>query len=162
MAIAGFVWMPILLEWILYSYQLPFWVPHRLGLVMLIFELAQKAYLIYNHTTKKLRLLTYNYNPTPSESSITLLNSFSGKRVVFWLTKKGTWVTPTVKTSKSNHSATLTLNSAMTSQSNYKFQIFSQDSVIYKETCSPNLLDFDSMQYHKIMIQEKLNGSYIL
>ena len=125
-------------------------------------EAHNKPYLIYNHTTKKLRLLTNNYNPTPSETFITLLNSFNGKRVVFWLTKKGTGATPTVKTSKSNHSATLTLNSAMTSQSNYKFQIFSQDAVIYKEMCSPNLLDFDSMQYHKIMIQEKLNSSYIL
>ena len=36
------------------------------------------------------------------ETSITLLNSFNGKRVVFWLTKKGTGVDLTVKASVSN------------------------------------------------------------
>ena len=36
---------------------------------------------------KKLKLQT-NYN-SHDEISITLLNSFNGKRAVFWLTKKG-------------------------------------------------------------------------
>lgn len=34
-----------------------------------------------------------------------------------------------------------------------------QDAVIYKVMYSPNFYDFDSEQCHKIMIQEKLNGS---
>ena len=36
----------------------------------------------------------------------TLLNSFNGKRVVFWLTKKGTGGDLTVKASVSNYSRT--------------------------------------------------------
>ena len=111
-------------------------------------EAYTKSYLIYDHRTKKLKLLTNSYNPTPSETSITLPNSFKSKRVVFWLTKKGTGATPTVKASIFNHSATLTLNSTLTSQSNCIFQIFSQDAVIYKVMHSSNFYDFDSMQYH--------------
>ena len=44
----------------------------------------ERPHLIYEHTTKSLKLQTTGYD----ETSITLLNSFSGKRVVFWLTKK--------------------------------------------------------------------------
>ena len=41
-----------------------------------------------------------------NETSITLLNSFNNKRVVFWLTKKGTGNALTVKASISNYSST--------------------------------------------------------
>ena len=82
-------------------------------------EADEKPHLIYNKTTKKLKLQTNGLKVgTTNETSITSLNSFNGKRVVFWLTKKGTGGTPTVKESISNHSATLT---ALASQSNYTF-----------------------------------------
>ena len=90
----------------------------------------EKPHLIYDKTTKKLKLQTNGHGST-NETSITLLNSFNGKRVVFWLTKKGTGGDTTVKVSISNHSATLTLGSTLTSQSNYIFRIFSEDTVIY-------------------------------
>lgn len=49
--------------------------------------------LIYDKTTKKLTLQTYNRNTnipsSDAEASITVLNSFEDKRVVFWLTKYG-------------------------------------------------------------------------
>ena len=73
----------------------------------------EKPHLIYDKTRKKLKLQTDGLRVgTTNETSITLLNSFNGKRVVFWLTKKGTGGTPTVKASISNYSATLTLSSA--------------------------------------------------
>ena len=131
----------------------------------------EKPHLIYDHTAKKLKLQTNSLkklkvgNLPSSETSIILLNSLNGKRVVFWLTKKGAGrdVPPiVVKASISNYSSTLTLNSALASQSNHKFQIFSEDTVIHKVMYSPSFYDFDSKQYHKIMIKEKLNGSYIL
>ena len=111
---------------------------------------------------KELTLQTNGYKSLApaaqlDEISITLLNSFNSKRVVFWPTKKGTdGISPVVKTSTSNYSSTLA------SQSNYKFKIFSEDAVIHKVMYSPNYYNFDSLQYHKIMIQEKLNSSYIL
>ena len=66
---------------------------------------------------------TNGLSKSTNETSITLLNSFNGKRVVFWLTKKGTGGDFTVKASVSYHSATLTLSSELASQSNYTFRI---------------------------------------
>ena len=88
----------------------------------------EKRHLIYDHTTKKLKLQT---NGSP-EVSITVPNSFSCKRVVFWLTKNGTGFALVVKASISNKSSTLTQQSNLTSQSNYKVKMFSQEAVIYK------------------------------
>ena len=119
--------------------------------------------MIYNKTTKKLTLQTNGLKAgSTNETSITLLNSFNDERVVFWLTKKGTGGDLTVKASISNHSATLTLSSALASQSNYTFKISSEDALIYKIMCTPNFHDLDSREFHQIMVQEELNGSYVL
>ena len=76
-------------------------------------EVDEKPHLIYDKTTKKLKLQTNGLRSgSTNETSITLLNSFNGKRVVFWLTKKGTGGDLTVKASVSNYSGTLTLSSA--------------------------------------------------
>ena len=111
--------------------------------------------MIYDRTTKKLKLQTNGDEDEP----ITLLNSFNGKRVVLWLTKKGAGFRLAVKASISNHSATLMPLSNLASQRDYTFTIFSEDAIIYKVMYSPNFYDLDSMQYRKIMMQEKLNGS---
>ena len=119
----------------------------------------EKPHLIYDKTTKKLTLQTNGLRAgSTNETSITLLNSFDGKRVVFWITKKGTGATPTVKASISNYSSTLTLNSSLASQSNYIFRIFSEDAVIHKVmTLQIFMISIDT-----IMIQEKPNGSYFM
>ena len=122
-------------------------------------EVDEKPHLIYDKTTKKLKLQTNGLRDgSTNETSITLLNSFNGKRVVFWRTKKGTGGDLTVKASVSNYSGTLTLSSALASQSNYTFRI-SSESI---ELCSPNFYDLDSHEIHTILVQEKLNGSYVL
>ena len=126
-------------------------------------EADEKPNLIYDKTTKKLTLQTNGLKAgSTNETSITLLNSFDDKRVVFWLTKKGTEADLTVKASISNHSATLTLSSALASQSNYTFRISSEGAVIYNIMYTPNFHDLDSREFHQIMLQEKLNGSYVL
>ena len=123
----------------------------------------EKPHLVYDKTTKKLKLQTNGLRTgSTNGTSITLLNSFNGKRVVFWLTKKGTGGDLTVKASISNHSATLTLSSALASQSNYTFRISSEDAVINKVMYTPNFYDLDSIEFHRIMLQEKLSGSYVL
>ena len=81
---------------------------------------------------------------------------------MFWLTKKGTGGDLTVKASVSNHSGTLTLSSALASQSNYTFRIFSEDTVIYRVMYTRNFHDLDPIEFHRIMLQEKLNGCYVL
>ena len=65
------------------------------------------------------------------------------------------------KVNISNYSSTLTLaNSNHTAQQYFDFT--TEDGVISKIMFSPNFYDFDSEQFHRVMIQEKLNGSYIL
>ena len=54
----------------------------------------EKPHVIYDKTTKKLKLQTNGVRTgSTNEASITLLDSFNGKRAVFWLTKKGTGAT---------------------------------------------------------------------
>ena len=122
----------------------------------------EKPHLIYDKTTKKLKLQTNGLTGSTNETSITVPNSFNGKRVVFWLTKKGTGGNFTVKASISNYSGTLTISSELASQSNYTFRISSEDATIYRIMYSPNFCDFDSHEFHTILVQEKLSGSYIL
>ena len=53
----------------------------------------EKPHLIYDKTTKKLTLQTNGLRVgSTNKTSITLLDSFNGKIVAFWLTKKGTGV----------------------------------------------------------------------
>ena len=76
----------------------------------------EKAHLIYDRKTKKLKLQT---NGDHDEDSITVLNSFNGKRVVFWLTTKGAGFRLVMKASISNHSVSLMRLSSLAPQSNY-------------------------------------------
>ena len=93
------------------------------------------------------------------QAEITLPNSFNGKYVVIWLTGNGN--TNVIKAAISNYSAKLTLNTAI-NFGNHNFELKSDDAIIKKFMYSPNFYDFDSEQYHRVMIQEKLNGSYIV
>ena len=118
----------------------------------------ERPHLIYNSTTKKLELDTAGHN---DRLSITVPSSFNGKRVVFWLSEKGIGRF-IVKASILNYASTLTRFSSYASRNNYRFEKFSHDAVIYKVMYTSNFYDFDSEQYHKIKLQEKLNGSYVL
>ena len=140
------------------------WLNRSLSITTIMSNGAyEKPHLSYDKTTKKLTLQTNGLKTGSTyETSITILNSFNGKRVVFWLTKKGTGGDLTVKASISNYSGTPTLSSALASQSTYTFKILSEDAVIYKIMYTPNFHDLDSREFHTIMLQEKLNGSYVL
>ena len=66
------------------------------------------------------------------------------------------------KASISNYSSTLTITASQYSISQY-WEFTTEDGEINKLMYSPNFYDFDSEQYHKVMLQkEKLNGSYVL
>ena len=91
--------------------------------------------------------------------SLTLTNNFNGKKIVLWLTQSvDTIVT---KFNISNYSSTIMVNnSSYTNDQSFDFK--TDDGVLSKIMFSPNFYDFDSEQFHRVMIQEKLNGSYIL
>ena len=67
----------------------------------------------------------------------------------------------TTKVNISDYSSELVANLAHYS-SNQKFEFLNQDGILEKILYSPNFYDTDSEVYKKIILQEKLNGSYII
>ena len=88
-----------------------------------------------------------------------MLSEFSGKIIVLWLTE--TFDSGVTKVKISNYSETLTIP-AIEYNVNQRWKFTTEDGVIKKLMYSPNFYDNDSEQYHKVMIQEKLNGSYVV
>ena len=89
---------------------------------------------------------------------MTVLNSYSGKKVALWLTVSNN--SNITKLNLSNYSANLVANISRNSVNN-QFDLYFQDSVIEKFMYSPKFYDIDNLEFHQIMLQEKLNGSYI-
>ena len=92
-------------------------------------------------------------------SHFALPSGFNGKKVVLWLTQSVDSIVS--KVNLSNYSSTLTLDNANYS-TDQKFDFTTEDGVLNKIMFSPNFYDFDSEQFHRVMMQEKINGSYIL
>ena len=111
-------------------------------------------YLYYLNSNNNLYLHIGN-----TRKNITIPGSFNGKKVVLWLTESiNNHVT---KVKISNYSAEIIAN-VVSHSSNQKFEFLNQDGVIEKFMYSPNFYDTDSIEYHKVILQEKLNESYIL
>ena len=110
--------------------------------------------LTYSKAAGYLTLLT-----SSKRQFFSLPNSFNGKKIVLWLAHSvDTIVT---KANLSNYSSTLTIDNANYVPSQ-DFDFTTEDGIMNKIMFSPNFYDFDSEAFKKIMIQEKLNGSYIL
>ena len=86
-------------------------------------------------------------------------SSFDGKKIVLWLAESVDSIV--TKVNISNYSSTLTLANSNYTTDQY-FEFITEDGVISKILFSPNFYDFDSEQFHRVMLQEKLNGSYVL
>ena len=124
--------------------------------------------LVKKNKQNNQHLMSLNY--TKAAGYLTLLtsskrqffslpNGFGGKKIVLWLAHSvDTIVT---KVNLSNLSSTLTIDSA-NYVPNQDFDFTTEDGVLNKIMFSPNFYDFDSEAFKRIMIQEKLNGSYIL
>ena len=106
----------------------------------------------YNYRTKKVDLRNISSNP----ENFTMPRSLDGKRIVLWLAES----TNATKAIISGYSSTLTLtNSDKNTKQIFDFTI--ADGVMNKILFSPNFYDIDSISFHTVMLQEKLNGSYI-
>ena len=92
-------------------------------------------------------------------SHFQLPNSFNGKKIVLWLAESVDAIA--TKVNISNYSSTLTLSTANHTTNQY-FDFITEDGVLSKIMFSPNFYDFDSEQFHRVMIQEKINGSYVV
>ena len=109
--------------------------------------------LTFSKIADYLTLLSNN-----KRSYFSLPSSFNGKKIVLWLAESvDTIVT---KVSISNYSSTLTLSTS-NHTSNQNFDFTTEDGVLSKIMFSPNFYDFNSEAFHRVMLQEKLNGSYV-
>ena len=110
--------------------------------------------LNYDKTNNKVNLIV---NKTTQSS--TMLSRFNGKKIVLWLTEN--FDTNVTKVKISNYSSTLTIP-AVQYNVNQRWKFTTEDGVLNKLMYSPNFYDFDSEQFHKVMLQEKLNGSFMM
>ena len=93
------------------------------------------------------------------KDTLKLPNDFNGKKIVLWLTEN--FDANITKVKISNYSAILSLQSVRYTNLQ-RFTFNTENGVISKIMFSPNFYDTDSDQYHKVLLQEKLNGSYVL
>ena len=110
--------------------------------------------LNYDKTNNKVTL-TVNR----ATQNFTMLSEFSGKIIVLWLTEN--FDTNVTKVKISNYSGTLTIP-AVYYNVNQRWKFTTEDGMLYRLMYSPNFYDTDSEQYHKVMLQEKIDGSYIV
>ena len=110
--------------------------------------------LNYDKTNNK---VTLTVNKTTQ--NFTMPGSFNAKIIVIWLTEN--FDSNVTKVSISNYSSTLTIP-AVQYNANQRWKFTTEDGVLIRLMYSPNFNDTDSEQFHKIMLQEKLSGSYIL
>ena len=110
--------------------------------------------LYYTTTGNTVNLVVNNVR-----RQFTMLSSFNGQKIVLWLTEN--FNSNITKVKISNYSAMLILPIVHYSNEQ-EFVFTTQDGVLSKIMFSPNFYDTDSEQYHKVMLQEKLNGSYIV
>ncbi|CAH3162948.1 unnamed protein product [Porites evermanni] len=109
--------------------------------------------LDYNKSNNK---VTLTVNKTTQ--NFTMLSSFNGQRIVVWLAED--FNSNVTKVSISNYSSTLTIPAVQKSFLQ-QFDFTTEDGVLNKLMYSPKFYDIGSDQYHKVMLQEKLNGSYV-
>ena len=106
-------------------------------------------------------LLKLNYDKTSNSinlivgrttQSFTMPSSFSGRKIVIWLTEN--FSSNVTKVKISNYSSTLTIPAVRYTNAQ-EFEFTTQGGVLNKLMYSPNFFDFDSEQFHKVMLQEK-------
>ena len=85
----------------------------------------------------------------------------NGKQIVIWLTENSN--ARVTKAAVFHYSSTLTQSSSPLSSQNQRlnFGFSSDDATILRLMYSTNFYDFDSEVYHRVLVQEKLSGSYV-
>ena len=109
--------------------------------------------LDYNKSNNK---VTLTVNKTTQ--NFTMLSSFNGKSIVVWLIED--FIANITKVKISNYNSILTIPAVQQTQFQ-QFDFTTEDGILSKIMYSPNFYDTDSEQYHKVILQEKLNGSYM-
>ena len=115
-------------------------------------RISNNTNLIYNHLNNQ---LSFN-----SKNKFTLTDDFNDKYIVIW------WAFDRrdgiSKISISNYASTITESTSFNFFDRQYFKFLSTEGIINKLMFSTNFYDFDSEAFKKIMLEEKLDGSYIL
>lgn len=128
------------------------WMNRNCNLFFRVGTLSTKV-LSFHKSTKEFSLIT-----NTGTTKITIPNIFNGKKIVLWMAENSS----AIKASISNYSATLTQNSHTFGGVRNKFQLMTEDGMLYKFMYSKNFYDFDSEKYHRVLLQEKLDGAYVV
>ena len=153
------------------GYDVTFSPPHssKSTLCIVFTHLRNRSFTLTKYlSTKNNNLVKLNYHKTNNKVTLsinretqnfTMPRIFDEKRIVLWQTEN--FDSNVTKVKISNYSATLTIPSVHYNV-NQRWKFTTEDGVLNKLMYSPNFYDFDSEQFHKVMLQEKLNGSYIV
>ena len=117
---------------------------NRISLMKVYFQSSdKKLYLNVNNITQ----------------SLTMPTSFFGKKIVLWITQNGT--TPITKVNISNYSSELIINSAPYVNTQ-KYEFFNSSTEIYRLMYSSNFYDTHGVEHHTILLEEKLQGNFVV
>ena len=109
-----------------------------------------------NYDKKK---FTVTLTVSKTTQNFTMPSSFNGQKIVLWLGEN--FDANVTKVEISNYSSTITIP-AVHYNVNQRWKFTTEDGELIRLMYSPNFYDTDSEQFHKVMLQEKLNGSYVL
>ena len=121
----------------------------------------------YIPTTNQV-LLEINYHKSNNNVVLDLKNSnrvfsmpssLDGKIIVLWLTESNS--NSTTKLNLSNYSLTA-VSPSVSQNANQRWKFKCDDGILLRLMYSTNFYDTGSEKFHKVMLQEKLLGSYIL
>ena len=86
-------------------------------------------------------------------------SSFNGKKIVLYIAESFSGDITKVKLS--DYSGTINMSSVNYNR-DQQFVFTTEDGVLSKILFSTNFYNTDSDQYHKVILQEKLDGAYIV
>ena len=154
------------------GYNISFTPPNgitKYTLCLIFYHWRNRSFLLAKKdTNRRSTLLNLRYSPLDNKvrlivnvrrDTFNIPNDFNGKKIVIWLTEN--FNANITKAKISNYSAILSLQTVHYSI-NQEFVFTTQDGILSKIMFSPNFYDTDSEQYHKVLLQEKLNGSYVI
>ena len=151
------------------GYGLTVTVPHSKNFTLCVimqFWRNRSFTLFSNVTGSNLKTeLKYNFPTTQLSSQgsqvIIMPNSMNGKQIVIWLTENSN--AGVTKAAISNYSSALTQVSSPLGNQNQRsnFGFSSDDGVIHRLMYSTNFYDVKEEVYHRVLVQEKLSGSYV-
>ena len=132
-----------------------FWRNRNMNLFSHVINTNLKTELKYDKSTNRMTLTTNR-----GSTNITIPSVFHGKKIVIWST--GNSNANITKLAISNYSSTLTQASSPVVNRRKNFGFSTEDGIIHRLMNLKNFYYFDSEQYHRILIQEKLSGSYVV